>query len=49
MLQQDSRTSVGGRMFWSPAMIEKIRMSRERAVELMNNSSGVGHSLTRYS
>ena len=46
MLQNDSRTSVGGRMYWSPSMIENIRSTREKAVEMFKAGGGAG-SVTR--
>ena len=48
MLMQETK-SASGRINWSPAMIETIRATRERALELLSyEGAGVTGSLSKY-
>ena len=48
MLVQDTK-NANGRINWSPAMIENIRSSREKALEIFSSNSNPGNgSLSRY-
>ena len=48
MLMQDTK-SANGRINWSPAMIETIRVTRERAVERFSSEgAGMAGSMSRY-
>ena len=40
MLLQDTK-NANGRINWTPAMIENIRLTREKALEQMSSTSGV--------